>query len=206
MSDFIDHGRLKIIAIKKAGSSTLRRTFAEKLWELSDWPEIRYVTCIRHPAARLVSCWNHLVKDRTSGFAGPKLPFPEWIDWVIETPDMELDHHVASQVHDLVGRTLQMEGQCRLWIGQLERLNSVEKHLSNYCQRTLGIAGKAIRHRHAPWYTFYDKRLLERVRDRFYDDMRLWLRLYEKGFWCSSKQDNMERHFLWAEAYQNSRK
>lgn len=209
MSDFHDRGHLKVIAIKKSGSSTLRRTFEEKLWTQVDWPETRYITVIRHPAARLVSCWNHLVKDRTSGFAGPQLPFPEWIDWVIETPDSELDHHVVSQVHDMVGRTLEMQGQCRLWIGMLEQLNACEEDLSRYCKRRIGVAGRGtshVRHRHRPWREYYDLRLLGRVRDRFYDDMRLWMRLYDKGFWYSGVEEHMERHFLWAEAYQNNQK
>jgi hypothetical protein len=156
----------------------------------------------------MVSCWNHLAKNRESGFTGPKLPFPEWCEWVIETPDSELDHHVASQVHDIVGRTLEMEGDCRLWIGMLEQLNACEKDLSLYVKRHVGVAGSAggaVRHVHAPWPEFYDKRLLERIRDRFYDDMRLWMRLYEKGFWQSGLSTNMERHFVWSEAFQNSR-
>jgi len=204
MSDFHDRGQLKIIAIKKSGSSTLRRTFEEKLWTHNDWPETRYVTAIRHPAARMVSCWNHLVKDRTEGFAGPHLPFPEWVEYVIETPDSELDHHVCSQVHDLVGRCLETEGPCRLWIGMLEKLNVSEGALSTYCKRQLGIAGSAgghVRHRHGPWPTYYDKRLLQRVRSRFHDDMRLWLRLYPDGYWVSGDDMPLLNHFQWAEAY-----
>ncbi len=204
MSDFHDRGSLKIIAVKKSGSSTMRRTFEENLWTRADWPETRYVTVIRHPAARMVSCWNHLVKNRPNGFAGPQLPFPEWIDWVIETPDSELDHHVASQVHDIVGRTLETRGACRIWVGMLEQLNDCTEPLSLYCKRHVGIAGSAgtaVRHPHPPWHTYYDKRLLQRVRERFSDDMALWMSLCPRGYWVSGCDRHLIRHFQWSEAY-----
>jgi len=221
MSDFHDCGRLKVIAIKKCGSSTLRRTFAEKTWGASDFLETRYVTCIRHPAARLVSAWNHLVKkrfesdpafrDRKVGeldWSGPPLSFEDWVDWVIETPDSDLDHHIASQVHDIVGRIHEVQVGNMLWIGQLERLNECEWYLRKYCKRQLGIAGSAgshVRHRHGPWPEYYDRRLLHRVRERFRDDMRLWLRLYGDGYWVSGVDRPLLAHFVWSEAYQSNK-
>jgi len=192
MSDFQDRGLVKVIALKKTGSSQLRRCFEEKVWERGHVDHVWYVTAHRHPAARLVSGWNHLINregmPKHNSFA-PALPFPKFVDWICETPDEGMNDHFRSQVVDLVDRLAMnaIGADSRIIIFQLEQLDQC---LGPVCTEYLGrsIATKPYTaRRHAPWPTYYDKRMLEAVRRRFRADMALWWNLYTLGYWINHK-------------------
>lgn len=191
MSDFHDLGRVRIIALKKVGSSTLNRAFREQRFD--DNQPVRFVTYVRHPAARLVSAWNHFVavnnqtrftyEDRENLML-PALPFYEWVEVVLQQDLLSLDHHLRPQAPEIYDRIAKAPLGSRLFIGQLEQANAKIDALVAYVGRSVRFdTGR--KHPHAPWHTFYDKRLLENVRGAFAADMALWMAVFPDGYWIS---------------------
>ncbi len=181
---------VKVIALKKTGSSQLRRAFEEKVWERRHTQTVWWITAHRHPAARLVSGWNHLIKERPNNSFAPPLPFPEFVEWICETPDQGMNDHFRSQVVDLKDTLagFAIPAGSRMIIFQLEQFDQTVGPVS------IEHLGRAIApepytaHRHAPWPTYYDKRLLQAVRRRFRLDMALWWNLYHRGYWISDEK------------------
>lgn len=196
MSDVIDCGQVQCIAVKKCGSSMWGRALRQRVWEPQHLRDVHYVTAIRHPAARLVSAFNYFIQSGTREITdqnpyGPKLPFPDWVEWVLAHRDRDLDHHLHKQMPDIYNQIKSAPRGTRLWIGQLEQITENAPKLSKFVGRNLSISQSNSRD-HAPWHTYYDKRLLERVRERYREDMAMWLNLLAlDGVWVSSRDKTL---------------
>lgn len=204
MSDFHEHGFVKVIAVKKVGSSTLNRAFREQTFEENRVPH--FVTMVRHPGARLVSCWNHFHKVRAPQHNGevreniglPALPFYPWCEEVLRRDVLTLDQHVRPQAPEIYDRIEHAPKGSRIFIGQLEQANAKNAALVRYLGRSVTLEEKR-RHYHMPWVTFYDKRLLESVRRRFKADMMLWNALVSDGYWqnTGTRKISDDLHFAY---------
>ena len=128
-------------------------------------------TVVRHPAARLVSCWREVVdpSDRilelNPGLRRKRgLSFPEFVAAVGIEDDWRANAHYAQQSY-----LAQYRG---LWLldafFHLEKLAEMWPHIQ---QRTgLGELPHLRPSRHAPWQSYYDPRLRALVETRYRDD------------------------------------
>ncbi len=183
MADVSNKGYLTVIALKKCGSSQLGKAFRERVFEI---PPHRYVTAIRHPAARLVSLWYGHVKRRyEEGKAlhiyGPPSDFKKWVRWVLSNQLDLLDHHIRPQYLELRDNLQNTPAGSKLFICQLERLTPLNKELSQFCGQSIQVLDKK-RHPHPPWPEYFDRELLQQVRNGFAEDMAIWMSLMGKGY------------------------
>lgn len=198
MADLLDFGFVKVIALKKCGSSQFGKAFRDR--QFLPYPPHKYVTAIRHPAARLQSLWwghvRHAIKrpngsnrdDRVVSWRrnplhtfGPPVPFPEWIEWVLSNQLDQLDVHIRPQYLCLADKLREAPIGSKLWICQLERLTPLHKELSEFVGQPVCVLNKK-RHPHGPWVGYYDRDLLERVRKAYAHDLALWLWLWPNGY------------------------
>jgi len=166
----------------KCGSSNIRKAFAGKHWGPHQFPEHRYVTVVRNPAHRLVSCWNHLVRpkietstlDGISKF-GPHVDFPEWCRWVLAQDPDSFNAHIRPQTNELAGHLSGADGL--IWVGQLERMQWLAKGaLSDWLGVSMKMPYKP-QHGYYHWPDFYDTELLQAVHRYFDRDYKLWMAL-----------------------------
>lgn len=98
----IAHGRAVFFCIPKAGSVSIRRVIGETPATPEQVENGHRVAFVRHPLARLHSCWKHWVRDAhhhrmaihgiTAGMA-----FDAFVRRVAEVRDSKADIHFASQ-------------------------------------------------------------------------------------------------------------
>ena len=193
MSDLLDCGLVKVIALKKCGSSQLRKAFSEKVWDKRAYwwgvnQQIRYVTFVRHPASRLWSCWHHLVRRRVDiveqgeSVFGPGLPFCDWLDWVFNSELSVLDHHIRPQAMELRDYADNINQTSKLFIGSLESSQDVLVPLVSY------LGGRSInfkRPNREPvphWLQSIPSSLVKEIRNKFSMDMRLWWSIHSSGY------------------------
>lgn len=197
MADVNGHGQLTLIALKKCGSSQLHKAFAEVQWEVQhfpdDWGKPRYVTAIRNPAHRLVSCWNHLVKNRheardidpmTDHPFGPALCFPQWVDWVLAQDQETINPHMRMQTYELAD-TLHSLDDGIIFVAQLEQITALScgsklPAMTQWLGRRICVK-RARKARYGAWQNHFDRVQLQKVRWVYAADYHLWLHLLETG-------------------------
>jgi hypothetical protein len=194
LSDRRDCGAVHLIGLKKVGSTQLARAFTNQKWEVQADVPRRYVTFVRHPAARLFSAWNYLVKKRiatinsaSESVYGPAASWPEWIRWVLDSDLDALDHHLRPQWLELRDALKDSPEHSTLWIGSLDLSERVLPALEHYLARKM-ILERPNRST-IQWQPFYDRVLLEEVRRRFYGDVWLWMATHQVGYQFVSTAD-----------------
>lgn len=195
MADIIDCGVVKVIALKKSGSSEISRAFAQHTWEPygEHWDTPRYVTAIRNPGLRLVSCWQHLVKQRYDDRIdpnhdhnfGPATCFDQWVVWVLAQSMETLNPHMRMQTYELADHLSQLP-QGIVFVTQLEQVTPIScgaevKPMTEFLGRRVCVRNQRKR-RYAPWLTQYDRVQLQQVRRHFAGDWHLWNHLYATGY------------------------
>ncbi len=191
MAEFFDIQSTRVVALKKAGSSSIRAMLSNRAG--SPAPTSHIICFIRNPYARLVSGWSDLVAERDYAWAKPHYPteydakdFREWAKVIVSIRSEEMDHHFCPQYDELqtvFGQT-QALSTCQLWLGHLEKLEK----LSNQLDRLTGghgqITGQNKRTSlHLPWHEYYDDELLGLVGSRFKKDVQMWLALNPEGWY-----------------------
>ena len=181
----------------------MRKAFREQRW---DEPHaLKFVTYMRHPAARVLSAWNHFVKEPgkhfsyslKQNFGLPALPFREWVEQLLLTDLLSLDQHLRPQVPEIYDRIVDAQIGAQIYIGQLEQANQTLDPLIEYVGRSVRFdTGR--RHPHDPWLTYYDKDLLERTRRAFAADMALWNALVCDGYWISDPKVSIAEQLTFA--------
>ena len=195
--DVSDHGNLTVIALKKCGSSQLHKAFAEQQWGAhhfpDEWGTQRYVTAVRNPAHRLVSCWNHLVKNRHDArdidpmvehAFGPALCFPQWVDWVLAQDQETINPHMRMQTLELAD-TLHSLDDGIIFVAQLEQITSLScghelPALTTWLGRRVCVH-RARKAQYGAWQNHFDRVQLQQVRWKFAADYHLWMHLLETG-------------------------
>jgi hypothetical protein len=109
---------------------------------------------IRNPYDRLVSCWA----NRRADFSGCD-DFTDFVDYVVRTPDEEINSHARSQTYHL-------EPWPRLLI-DFERVNEEFASLGINLQRI-----NSSKHKH--WTSYYNQWQLKAVRQRYLRDFEVW--------------------------------
>lgn len=182
LTGIVECGDLTVFAIKKSASTQLTRAFHGTTHTLG---APAYLTAIRHPAHRLVSCYHHLVKPRYENSEGdhkygPPLPFNEWANWVTEQDPGTANAHMKPQSVSLGEvRTGRPEGEIMML--QVEQLTLMS---ATYLSAWLGTSVK-VEHEskveYAPWAEHYTLPTLQRVLNYYRDDFDLWCGL-DKGY------------------------
>jgi hypothetical protein len=139
-------------------------------WEVKQHCGCLRWTVIRHPAARLVSCWHNRIHDQskleTSG--GPILrqftgmSFSDFVTAVCAQADVrEMDEHYAPQVEMLT-----VEGEPI--VDEIYRLETLEAEWPRLQERFgLPELPHLNRSEHEPWTNYYDAKLRRLVEWRF---------------------------------------
>lgn len=194
MSERRECGAVHVICLKKVGSTQLSRAFTNQKWSVDAGVPRRYVTFIRHPAARLVSAWNYLIKKRvatinaaTESEYGPHDSWDAWIRWVLDSDLDALDHHLRPQWLELRDALKGAPAHATLWVGSLELSEKVLPALEHHLKRK--IVFERPNRPVIQWQQFYDRALLEEVRLRFYGDLWLWMATHQKGYQFVSAAD-----------------
>ena len=164
----------------KGAKASVFRSNADQLdpeWAAANKPVITGVF-VRHPLARCVSAWNHLIiqeKYQTLldlGFE-EQMPFEAFCEHLLSLDDDTLDIHLQTQTRQMervpdVGMT---------WIGQVDQL---EQHWHDFVHFTdLPVADTVPRlngpKQSVPWTTHYTQELaLKMLRERYWRDLMFW--------------------------------
>lgn len=166
-------GEGTVTAIPKAGSSSIRMALFGRLYDVREReaPEGYWVAFVRHPLARLVSCYQHWIVDRfhhrmaVQGLT-ERMPFSAFVEAVSAIPDSSADMHFKSQ-SELIGGEPD-------FIGRVESLAEDWRHVQKHFQ-----ARPIVRHnstKHPEWRSSYTPDLREVAIERYRDDME---RFYE---------------------------
>lgn len=160
-----------VTATPKAGSASIRRALFGRLYEIPEreQPEGYWVAFVRHPLARLVSCYQHWIVDRfhhrmavhglTEG-----MPFGRFVAVIADISDADADMHFRSQTAlipgrpDFVGRVETME---RDWQHVRERFGA-------------GPIGHVNRTEHSSWADFYSPQLRRLAESRYRSDLEVF--------------------------------
>lgn len=162
-----------VTAIPKAGSSSVRMALFGRLYDVREReePEGYWVAFVRHPLARLVSCYQHWIVDRfhhrmaIHGLT-ERMPFPYFVEAVSAIPDSRADMHFQSQSAIIRGEPD--------FIGRTESLAEDWRHVQKHFKaRPIGRHNST---QHADWQSFYTPELRAVAIERYREDME---RFYE---------------------------
>jgi hypothetical protein len=184
---------LVYLRVPKAANSSIRTAFPAGVQRRLDvrrlaarFPRHLSFSFVRNPWARLVSIYTEKIRPEpvTSEFfvngvqrcfvkrglpvrAG--MGFEEFAEIACGLPDAETEKHLKSQSHFLV-----REGAVvPRFLGHVESMADDWRRLG-----TLAGFGTPLRHlnrtRHAPYTSFYDRRLVNLVGDRYRDDVEIF--------------------------------
>jgi hypothetical protein len=199
VSDLIDMRAVKVIALKKCGSSMLHRAFSELMFDPKAHEPNRLVVFVRHPAARAVSAYNHFIIRHNAGEAfGPRKSFEVWLQWLLDHDPNTLDHHLRPQSLELWDR-FQAQPVSHLFLCVLEKSVDALDDLTEFMGGHQPDIKTDIRHPHPPWPLYFAERndLLEAIRKHFANDMALWMSLVQSGGHVVLRDVNLRREFDW---------
>jgi predicted NAD-dependent protein-ADP-ribosyltransferase YbiA (DUF1768 family) len=196
VADVNGHGQLTLIALKKCGSSQLHKAFAEKTWDAGhfpdEWGTPRYITAVRNPAHRLVSCWHHLVKHRSDDHVdpnikhpfGPAMCFQQWVDYVLAQEHETLNPHMRMQTLELADTLLSLDDGI-IFVAQLEQITALScgaylPPLTKWLGRRVPVK-RARKAQYGAWQNHFDRVQLQQVRWKFAADFHLWNHLLATG-------------------------
>lgn len=157
-----------VTAIPKAGSASIRQALFGRLYDIPEReaPEGHWVAFVRHPLARLVSCYQHWIVNAfhhrmavhglTQG-----MPFADFVKAVALIPDADADMHFKSQ-------SALIDGQPD-YIGRAEAIGQDWKHVQSVFG--VGPIGHHNRTDHAGWESFYCPELATIALERYQQDM-----------------------------------
>lgn len=182
---------VRVVCIKKGGSSMQHKAYAEMMFDPKAVPDdrVRWVVTIRNPLARLVSAYNHFaVMHRVDQEKfGPRKKFNVWLRWWMDQYPTSLDHHLKLQVFDLADTFKQWDDthDAHLFMCPLEKVIDYADELQQYCYNRRPHVRTDIRHPHAPWWKYYQLPevvpLLSELRLRVRADFVLWWQLVQLG-------------------------
>ncbi len=127
---------------------------------------------VRNPWERVVSCYSHKIVDTVLGkplILDPRLshnmPFEEFVDYLLENKkEKEADIHIRSQ--------WTFVNECD-FVGRFETLNEDLAYVLAVLRLPLyPLRKKNVSAREKPWEDYYTKETFEKVRDRYFMDIK----------------------------------
>ncbi len=199
--------KLAIMFICKAGNSSLKRAIADALQlpeydaperlqphrridlycptpnigDVKGFKENGYLTLsvIRHPLARLASCWIDKLQDH---FHVPfkkkyglerKMSFEDWVSFVHDIPDGKADQHFRSMKWDLVlGNTIVPEHIIK--VEDQDWWERVRDLIKDHCSLDIGIERFINKSSLDDWQSLYDEKTKLLACERYVDDLRIF--------------------------------
>lgn len=157
-----------VTAVPKCGSSSIRMALFGKLYDVRerDVPEGYWVAFVRHPLARLVSCYQHWIVDtfhHRMAIHGLRrhMPFAEFVQAVAAIPDSVADMHFKS-----LSETINGEPE---FIGRVETIAEDWRHVQKkFNVRAIGRHNST---NHPDWKSFYTPELTALAVERYREDM-----------------------------------
>jgi hypothetical protein len=139
------------------------------------------VSFFRHPLARLVSAYNHLVVSEpestlTQWGYEQSMDFHDFIALTLRLPDKEIDLHLASQSYQL-SLALEDHHTDVVWIGQVEEAMSDWHRMMRFTGLRLPVVPLPTFNRkaHPPWPMYYTPELIRDVlHSRYMGDHSVW--------------------------------
>jgi len=141
------------------------------------------ISVIRHPLARLVSCWAEKIDGvfhkpflYTYGTrVGPGMPFDEWVEFVCSLRDEESDQHFRSMAYDLMTVDGKLMPEFIFKVEDVDWWKKLRALLIKRCDIDLGGESRlnstgAGRN----WQMYYNPRLLHMAGRRYKRDLEVF--------------------------------
>lgn len=135
---------------------------------------------IRHPLARLASCYADKVETRIHPPFLKKyradvrqgMPFREWVEFVARTPDIAADQHFRSMAWDLVSTSDRIIPAHIFKVEDAGWWNRLRERIMAHCEMDIGPERIVNASRHRDWPEYYDDETREMAARRYADDLR----------------------------------